>query len=407
MLKKEYLIEHVRKGTPLTEIVREIAAQVITEALAIEADMFIEDRQELMDNGKRRLVLHGTQNERDILFPFGVVPVKTPRITDRKAEGEPIAFASRMVPRYLKRSNDLAEFIPWMYLKGISESDFQSVFEALHGQKVKGLSSSTINRMMDCWVKEFSSWESRDMSKERYAYVWADGIYSKVRGEKENVCQLVLLGVGEDGRKALVGMGEGYAESSENWRELLVKLRSQGMEAPRLVIGDGGLGLWSGLRKVFPDCARQYCWVHKLRDVVRHLPKSRHFEATRQVRDIYMSESKFEAGRKIATMGKSLGVKHPKAAETLTKWTDELLGFYDFPAEHWRNLRSTNAIESLFSTIRLRTGKTKGRLSRSRLGALLFKLAQTASEKMRAISHHEKVKLVLDGTLFMDGEEIM
>ena len=257
---------------------------------------------------------------------------------------------------------------------------------------------------MGTWSEELSAWDSRDMTGEKYAYVWADGVYFKVRGEKDNVCQLMLLGVGEDGRKRLMGMGEGYAESSDSWRELLLKLRAHGMEAPKLVVGDGGLVLWSGLGKVFPDCGRQFCWVHKLRDVRMYLPKSRHVEVTRKVRDIYMSETRVEASRKIATIAKSLGVKHRQAAETLTKWEDELLGFYDFPAEHWQQIRTTNPIASMFSSIRLRTNKTRGRLGRQKLSALILKLAQTATDNMNVIAHSDKIKLLLDGTIFMDGE---
>ena len=394
------------EGASVSEILRESNAATLNEAVAIEAELFVGLRQEILPNGKRRLVFKGSQRERDVLFPCGNVTVKIPRISDRKGGDDAITFPSKLVPPFARKSRDLTAIIPPLYLNGVSESSFQEIFDTLFGHHVQGLSHSNINKLLNGWEDEFMAWESRDMSVERYAYIWADGVFFNIRGEKRNTCLLTVLGVGDDGRKRLAGLAEGYAESADSWRELLVKLRSQGMEPPNLVVGDGGLGLWSGLGRIFPDCDRQYCWVHKLRDVRRHLPKERHREAGRQVRDIYMSDTRAVAERKIESLAKVLGVKHPQAAETLTKWSDELLGFYDYPAEHWTYLRTTNPIESMFSTVRLRTDKTRTGLGKGRLKALVFKLAQTASDNMNALPHAGKIRLVLAGKAFKDGEAL-
>ena len=406
MFTKESLQQLISNGATISEILRLMAGDVINEVLLYEAQRFIDEHQESMRDGKRRLVLNGSREPRDVLFPFGPVSVKAPRVLDRRGGAEPIRYDSSVIPKYLTRSGDIDGLVTWMYLKGISESDFQGVFEAVFGQRVHGLSPTSVARLLRGWEDDFRIWQSREMAGERYAYIWADGVYFKVKNERENVCQLMLLGVGEDGRKRLVGVGEGYAESADCWRELLIGLRSRGMEAPKLVIGDGGLGLWSALGKVFPDCGRQHCWVHKLKDVKRHLPKERHSEVTRQVRDVYMSDRRMEAKRKLLALTRGLEVKHRKAAETLTKWADELVAFYDYPAEHWLHVRTTNPIESMFSTLRLRTGKTRGKLGRDRLGALLLKLAQTATSNMKALPHAGKIQLLMGGAVFKDGEAV-
>ena len=401
---RERLVELIDDGTPITKIIREVAANVVDEVLLIEARRFIDERQETLEDGTRRLVLNGSLPSRDVLFPFGSVPVKAPRVLDRKVGEATLSFHYNMLPRYLRRSSDLTELIPWMYLRGLSDSDFKPLFEMVTGYKVKGMSSSTVGKLMNRWTEEFGAWSRRDMTGEKYAYIWGDGVYYKVKGERDHVCQLTLLGVNEDGRKTLVGLGEGYVESADCWQEVLMRLRSQGMEPPKLLIGDGGQGLWAGLARVFPDSARQFCWVHKLKDVKRHLPKSKHVEATRRVRDIYMSEDRAEAAKQMSLLAAALSLKHPQAAATLTKCADGLLGFYDFPAEHWTHIRSTNPIESMFGTLRLRTGKTRGRLGRERLGGLLLKLAQTATANMNGIGHVDKLKLVLAGSRFENGE---
>jgi transposase-like protein len=404
MFTREKLVRLLEEGASLSRIFRESAMDVFNEALVIEARRFIDERQELLDDGTMRFTLNGTHKERNVQFPFGSVPVRAPRVLDKGRGVEPVKFTSRMLPRYLRKSFDMTELIPWMYLKGVSESDFQSVFEGVTGRPTQGLSSSTISRLLDSWSDEYLAWNARDMSGERYAYVWADGVFLKARGERENVCQLAALGVDEWGHKKLVGMIEGYAESADNWRELFVKLRGQGMEAPKLVIADGGVGLWSGLSKVYPDCRRQCCWVHKIRDLRRYLPKGRHTDVTQKARDIYMSETRDEASRKLRLLAGVLAVKHRQASETLTKWSDELLEFYGFPAEHWLHLRSTNPIESLYSTVRLRTRKTRGKLNKERLGGLLLKLSQAATSNMNALGHADKIVSVLEGAVFKDGE---
>lgn len=404
MLTDEKLAEMVKAGAPVLEIIREFTREAIADMLMLEARQFIDERQETMADGKARLVLHGTLPDREVLLPMASVRVSVPRVRDRQEGGEKLRFESKLLPRYLRRTSDFEDLIPWMYLKGFSESDFQPFFEQALGCPVPGMSRTSISNMLNSWAAEFASWESRDMSRERYAYIWADGVYFKVKGERDNVCQMVALGVGEDGSKTLVGLQEGYAETSDSWHELFAKAKSRGMEAPKLVIGDGGLGLWSGLARVYPDAGRQECWVHRMASVRNNLPKGRQMEAIRQIRDIYMSDTRDEAARKIESLGAAFRLKQPKAEASLTRHSDKLLAFYDYPAEHWRQLRTTNPIESMFSTLRRRTGKMRGQLGKRRLGALILKLAQTATSNMHALPHADKIKLLMDGGRFKDGE---
>ena len=404
MFSKETLHRLISNGASISEILQAMAGDVIGEALACEARRFIEEHQEIMEDGKRRLVLNGHHSARVVLFPFGPVTVKAPRVFDRGGGDEPIVFESSLIPKYLTRSSDFDVLISWLYLKGLSVTDFQDVFEAVFGQPIHGLSAASVSKFLSGWEDELAAWQSRDMSGERYAYVWADGACFKIKDKKkEGAGHLMLMGAGEDGRKRLVGMGEGRAESSECWGELLAKLRRQGMEAPKLMIGDGGLGLWPALAKVFPGCGRQRCWARQLSDVRRRLPKESHAEVSRQIRDVYMSDDRREAKRKLLSLARGLEIKHGMAPETLTRWSGELTAFYDYPAEHWQHIRTTNPIESMFSTMMLRTRKTRGKLGRAMLGALLLKLAQAAAGNMKALPRADKIKLLLEGAVFKDG----
>jgi transposase-like protein len=403
MYSRDKLIALIKEGSSFLDVSRVALGDVYQDILSCLVNEFIDTHQEDLGGGRRRLVRNGWNPERDVLLPPMAVTLQTPKVWDRKGGGRKPVFESDLLPNNLRRAKELDECIPWMYLKGVSQRDFKHLFELSVGRPVKGLSATTINGLLSGWSAEFSAWETRELSGTRYPYVWCDGVHFPVAGEKENASELVALGVREDGRKELLAITEGYAETASCWEEMFRGFRARGMESPKLVIGDGGKGLWSALSRVYPDCARQYCWFHKIQDVHRHLPKERHGGATKRLRDVYMSDTRAEAARKIELLADVWGVKHPKAAETLTKYADGLLTYYSFPAEHWTQLRTTNPLESMFSTLRLRTDKTRGRVSRGRLGTLVFKLATAAASKMRILSRADKLKLVLDGVVFKDG----
>jgi transposase-like protein len=407
MVNKDKIKNLVEQGATLREIIKEAAKEVIKESLSAEADLFIADNQEILSNGKLRLVLNGKYPERDVLFSFGSVPIQAPRVKDRAmTPTDSLVFTSRLLPKYLSKSEDMKELIPWLYLKGFAERDFQSVFETFSGHSVRGLSASSIRNLLGVWDEEYANWSKRDLSSEKYPYLWADGVYFRVRGEKENLCQLIILGVDENGDKHLLGSSDGYAESADAWRSLLLQLRHQGMNDPKLVTGDAGLGLWAGLREVYPDCRRQYCLFHVAKNITENLPNSLHRKGTKDLKNIYLSPTQAEASKQMELFDKIYRLKYPKVADIVKRKADDLLTFYDFPAEHWTHLRTTNPIESFFSTLRLRTNKIRGQMGRHRIGALLYKLSQVATSNFRSISGAEQLKLVLSNQKFKDGELI-
>jgi transposase-like protein len=404
MLSIEQLVALLEEKSPLQAIVREGVREVIETALQLEAKQFIEKHQEVLPDGKNRLVLNGTHQERSVTIALGPVSIKAPRLNDRGQGLDKLEFNSKLIPKYLTRAGSVETLIPWLYLMGISERSFKPLFETVYGEGVKGFSSSTVSHLVDAWGKEYQEWEHRDMSHERYAYLYGDGVYFKVKGETENACLLTLLGVDEDGKKRLVGLSEGFAESKESWRSLIIGLKHRNMPAPKLMVGDAGLGLWSSLSETYPDCQTQICWFHAIKAVRSWLPKSLQHQAVCSLRNIYLSSTRAEAAKQIKLFDVVYGVKHPKATAVVTKRTDGLLAFFDYPAQHWAQLRTTNPIESMFSTLKLRTGKTRGNMSRGRLLSMVFKLAQTAAVNMNAICGADKMKLVLEGRHFKDGE---
>ena len=372
--------------------------------LLVEAKQFIDENQAQMADGSYRLELNGTQKSRPYMLPAQSVVVKAARVRDNGPVDTKLVHVSKHIPRYLGKADDVSRLVPWLYLRGLSESDFQPFFRLVYGDSAKGFSQPSVSRMLADWDREYAEWTGRDLSGEAFPYLWADAMFINVRGERDNHAQLVVLGVDLSGRKRLVGMAEGFAESAETWGGLFSSFRERGMAAPRLVVGDEGLGLWSGLRRIYPDCGRQQCWAHKTRDVMGHLPSHRHAEAKLNLRQIWLSDTRERALRASGVFGKLFELKSPKAVETVTRRLDELLAFYDYPAEHWAALRTSNPIESFFSSLRLRTAKMRGCVSRGRVGPLLFKLAQTASENLRCLGHADKLEMVMRGARFEDGE---
>jgi putative transposase len=374
----------------LTSLLREGAQRMLKAAVEAEVAEYIHVNREHMDReGKRLVVRNGHHPERNIQTGLGLIPIKKPKINDKRIDeqGERMRFESQILPAYLKRTQSVEELVPWLYLRGISTGDFPQALEALLGKNAGGLSATNIVRMKKHWEEEFTVWSKRDLSKERFVYFWADGVYPRLRLEEASgQCFLVIMGATQDGRKQLVAIGEGMRESEIAWRGVLLDLKRRGLtHGAELGVGDGALGFWAALSKEYPNTKHQRCWVHKTRNVLDKLPKSSQGKAKGMLHDIYRADTRSLAERAVDEFSESFIAKHPRAVECLTKDRDELLAFYDFPADHWIHIRTTNPIESLFSTIRLRTKRTKGHGSVKAASAMAFKLAQCAEKKWKKL----------------------
>jgi putative transposase len=343
------------------------------------------------------------------LTGIGPVGVRQPRVRDRQAApAERVRFRSSILPPYARRSKSLEVLIPILYLKGISSGDFDDALAALLGPNAGGLSASSIARLKDAWSDEHVRWSKRDLSAKRYVYVWVDGIHVQARLEADAQCLLVIIGATPEGKKELVGLTDGVRESVQSWRELLLDLRRRGLSiGPELAVADGALGFWQALEEVWPQTRGQRCWVHKTLNVLNKLPKSLQAKATRALQEIWMAETKPEALVAFDAFVETYGVKYDKAVACLVKDRDALLAFYDFPAEHWKHLRTTNPIESTFATIRHRTVRAKGCLSNKTALALIFKLAQAAEKSWRRLDGHHHLPKVIRGVTFTNGLEVV
>ncbi len=413
-MKEDTVVQLRQPGTfsedSLTEILRLGARRLLAQAVEMEVTVFIEGHAELTDDaGRRRVVRHGYLPEREIQTGIGPVAVRCPRVRDRGAitgEGK-IRFASAILPPYLRRTKSIEELLPWLYLKGISTGGFSEALAALLGPGAPGLSASTIGRLKELWQGELERWERRDLSARRYVYFWADGVYFQPRLEHEKQCILVIIGADAQGRKELLAITDGYRESAQSWRELLLDLKRRGLEiAPKLATGDGALGFWKALREVYGATRAQRCCVHKTANVLNDMPKSLQPKAKAHLQDIWMAETKAEAEAAFDFFVEAYGAKYDKAVACLKKDRAVLLSFYDFPAEHWKHIRTTNPIESTFATVRLRTAKTKGCLSRKTALTMVFKLCQSAQKKWRRLDGSEQIAEIIKGIKFKDGEKL-
>jgi len=394
---------------PLTQVLRHGARKLLAQAVEAEVASFLVEHQEVRDaDGHQMIVRNGHLPERSIETGIGEVVVKAPRVRDRRdlPAQDRIRFASSILPRYLRRTKSLEELIPWLYLRGISTGDFTEALAALVGRDAPGLSASTISRLKESWQQELTAWEKRDLSSKRYVYLWVDGIYFGIRLEEANHCMLVVIGATADGHKELVAIEDGYRESAQSWKELLLDLKHRGLtDPPALAIGDGALGFWKALPEVYGQTRRQRCWVHKTANVLNYLPRSVQKKAKDGLHEIWMAETKEAAEKAFDHFVETYGAKYPKAVECLVKDRDVLLTFYDFPAEHWEHIRSTNPIESTFATVRLRTDKTKGCLSRVTALTMTFKLVCSAEKRWRRLNSPKLVEKVIRGVRFADGVE--
>lgn len=381
---------------------------MLQAAIDPEVDDFLAKHSGRRDEQGRRLVVrNGSLPEREILTGAGKLPVRQPRVRDRSSGDDRVWFSPQVLPPYLKRTNSIEELIPWLYLKGISTGDFSEALQALVGERAKGLSANVVVRLKEQWSDEYEAWSKRDLSQKHYVYVWADGIHVNVRLEDDankKQCILVLIGATADGRKELIAILDGYRESEQSWSELLLGLKHRGLTmAPKVAVADGALGFWAAARKTFPEMREQRCWVHKTANVLNNLPKSVQTKARSDLHNIWQAETREAANKAFDHFLEKYRAKYPKACETLNKDRDVLLTFYDFPAEHWAHLRTTNPIESTFATIRLRHRRTKGNGTRRTSLAMMFKLAESASKKWRRLRGYDQIPLVIQGKQFVDG----
>lgn len=394
----------------LTEILRNGARALLAQAVETEVASFLAAHADKRtDDGRQRLVRHGHLPERAIMTGIGPVGVRVPRVRDRLGEGEDrIRFTSAILPPYARRSKSLEVLIPVLYLKGVSTGDFAEALSALLGPEAGGLSASTIARLKETWAEDYARWLKRDLSAKRYVYFWVDGIYVQARLEDEAQCLLVIIGSTPEGKKELVGLADGLRESTQSWRELLLDLKRRGLViGPELAVGDGALGFWKALDEVWPKTRAQRCWVHKTANVLNKLPKSLHGKAKRALHDIWMAETRKDAHAAFDAFIESYGRKYDKAADCLRKDRDALLAFYDFPAEHWKHLRTTNPIESTFATVRHRTIRSKGCLSNKTALAMVFKLVQAAEKSWYRLRGHNQLPKLICGVKFNDGIEVV
>jgi putative transposase len=397
------------RTSPLDEIVRGGAQRMLQAAIDAEVDDFVVQHAERRDAcGNRQVVRNGRLPAREILTGAGRLEVQQPRVRDNSSKKESrIRFSSKILPLYLRRSKAIDELIPWLYLKGLSTGDFSEALQSLVGENAPALSPNVVVRLTQQWGQEYDTWSRRDLSEKQYVYVWADGIHVNVRLENEanqRQCLLVLMGATPDGQKELIAVVDGYRESEQSWYELLLDLKRRGLAlAPKLAIGDGALGFWAALRKVYGETREQRCWLHKTANVLNNMPKSVQPRAKANIHEIWMAETRVDAVKAFDAFLEKYQAKYPTACECLAKDRDVLLSFYDFPAEHWKHLRTTNPIESTFATIRLRHRRTKGSGSRRASLTMMFKLAQAAQKRWRRLNGHQHIVHLLEGKTFIDG----
>jgi putative transposase len=389
----------------LTEVLREGARRLLAQAVEAEVAAWIDTHAHLTDDaGRRQVVRNGHLPERTIPTGLGPIEVKQPRVHDRRPAGQREAFTPAVLPRYLRRTKSLEELIPWLYLKGISTGDFSEALQAILGPDAPNLSATTVTRLKVVWEQDHEAWSKRSLAGKHYVYVWADGVHFNIRLEGGRQCILVLRGATAEGQKELIALADGYRESEQSWRELLLDVKARGLEIePALAIGDGALGFWEAMRQVWDTTKEQRCWVHKTANVLDKLPKGAQPKAKKMLHEIYMAEGRGKAEQAFDLFVKTYEAKYPKATECLSKDRDVLLTFYDFPAEHWRHIRTTNPIESVFSTVRLRHDKTKGSGSREACLTMVDKLMESASKKWRALNGSTPLPEVVKGTVFVDG----
>jgi putative transposase len=395
---------------PLSEVLRAGARRLLAQAIEAEAEAFLAEMADRrLADGRARFVRHGHGPERTLQTGIGSVVVQRVKVRDRApAESEKrVRFTSQILPRWARRTRSLDALLPVLYLRGVSTGDFQEALAALLGKEAPNLSPSVVARLKSDWQGEYERWQQRDLSARRYVYIWADGVYLQARMEPQAECMLVIIGATPEGKKELVGFQVGARESAQSWRELLVGLKARGLAmAPELAIGDGALGFWRALEEAFPSVCHQRCWVHKAANVLTKLPKSLQANARQDLREIWLAPDRVTAEAALATFAAKYAPKYDRAVACLVKDREALLTFFDFPAEHWDHLRSSNPIESVFATVRHRTVRTKGALSQETARLMVFKLVMAAARTWRRLKGENQLPKVIEGVTFKDGVEV-
>jgi putative transposase len=390
---------------PLTELLRVGARQLIHQAVEAELQELLAEHSERRTvDGKAGVVRNGYLPERELQTGVGPVTVRIPKV--RARTGDAVTFRSALVPPYVRKTKSLEAALPWLYLKGVSTGEMSEALAVLVGQDAKGLSASTVARLKQVWAEEYRRWCEVRLDKDRWVYVWADGVYSGLRAEHTKLCSLVVVGVNDRGEKRFLAIEDGVRESTQSWREVLLTLKARGMKGPQLAIGDGAMGFWAALEEVYPDTRQQRCWMHKTMNVLNYLPKSTQAKAKQALHDIWQAETNVAAEKAFDLFVKTYEPKYPKAALCLQKDRAELLAFYDFPAQHWQSIRTTNPIESTFATIRHRTKRSKGCLTRDGMLQMMFKLGQCAEKQWRRLRGFDYLAKVITGVKFKDGIEV-
>lgn len=387
---------------PINSLIQQGARQLIAQAVEAELEELLSVYQDKrLPDGRASVVRNGYLPERPLQTGIGPVPVKVPKVRSRS--GEPVVFHSSLVPPYVRKTRSLESALPWLYLKGISTGEMDDALKVLVGPESSGLSASVVSRLKRQWAEDYTAWNQRRLDKDRWVYLWADGIYSGLRSEEVKLCALVIMGVNDRGEKHFLAIEDGTRESTQSWREVLLKLKARGMNTAQLAVGDGSLGFWAALDEVYPKTRHQRCWVHKIRNVLNALPKSSQPKAKRALQEIWQAENKALAEQAFDLFITTYEAKYPKATRKLVKDRDHLLMFYDYPALHWQSLRTTNPIESTFGTLRHRTKRAKGCLSRDGMLHMLFKLGQAAEKNWKRFRGFNSLAQVIEGVIFKDG----
>ena len=402
----EFKTPEATKTDPLTDLLRAGAQQLIANAVEAELLELLGQYTDSKDEqGRQVIVRNGYLPAREIQTGIGSVKVKVPKVRDRSGSG--ICFHSSLLPPYLRRTKSMEELLPWLYLKGLSTGDFQEALAALLGKDAKGLSAGTISRLKDGWRADLTKWQQQKLDKKRYVYFWADGVYFNIRGDEARQYILVIVGVDEHGHKEFVAIEDGYRESEQSWLEVLNSLKQRGLQiGPKLAIGDGALGFWKALSKAYGETRHQRCWVHKTANVLNKLPKGAQAKAKSALHQIWMAATREDAYKAFDSFLNTYRDKYPKATGCLEKDRETLLAFYDFPAPHWQHIRTSNPIESTFATVRLRTNKTRGCVSRQTILSMVFQLGQSAQKRWRRLRGFKHLADVIRGVKFENGVRV-
>jgi len=387
---------------PLTDLLRKGARELLQAAVEAERDAFLAGFAERRtSDGRAAVVRSGFHPERAVQTGIGPVTVKVPKV--RAKDGKPVTFRSALVPPYVRKAKSIEAALPWLYLKGISTGEMGAALKMLLGPDATGFSAKTISRLKTQWGQEYDDWRKTDLSRDEWVYIWADGIYSGLRGTDDRLCVLVVIGVNARGEKHFLAIEDGVRESTQSWREVLLGLKDRGLAAPKLATGDGAMGFWAAVEEIFPTTRQQRCWMHKVGNVLNYLPKHTQPKAKKMLHDIWQAETREDAHKAFNLFIEIYEAKYPKATECLVKDRDELLTFYNFPAQHWQSIRTSNPIESAFATIRHRTKRTKGCLSRDGMLHMMFKLSQCAENSWRKLRGFAYLADVIHGVDFVNG----